>query len=76
MAAALAGLHSVGPGKWRQVSFCSFYFYCFLFSVIVFGFNKNARAFPKILKIFVGTVEIIPSSPQLVSELLKHLKYL
>ena len=53
-------------------------FLMFLFSTFCncFCFIKNARAFSKILKIFVGTIEIIPNSPQLVSELLEHLNYL
>ena len=63
-------------GKWPEAYISLFSISCFLFSVIVFGFIKNARAFPKILIIFVGTVEIIPNSPQLVLELLEHLKYL
>ena len=51
----------VAPGK----SFSVFYFYfsyCFLFSVIVFGFIKNARAFPKIMQLTVATVWNISSS--------------
>lgn len=53
-------------------------FLMFLFSTFCncFCFIKNARAFSKILKIFVGTIEIIPKSPQLVSELVEHLNYL
>ena len=40
-----------------------FYFsYCFLFSVIVFGFIKNARAFPKIMQLAVATVWNISNS--------------
>ena len=40
-----------GPG-----SFLSLLLFHFLFSVNVFGFNKNARAFPKIMKLLNVTV--------------------
>ena len=47
----LAGL----PGKF-QVSLCSLPIFISLsISVIVFGFNKNARAFPKIIKLIMAT---------------------
>ena len=50
----------VSPG---EVPF-SLSFYCFLFSIFCncFGFIKNARAFSKIMKLFVGIVWNISSS--------------
>ena len=54
------------PGK-RQVRcfallFYFYFSYCFLFYVIVFGFIKNARAFPKIMQLTVATVWNISNS--------------
>ena len=53
----LAGL----PGELHRNLSLFFYFH-FLFSVIVFGFNKNARAFPKIMKLLNVTVWNISNS--------------
>ena len=72
-----------GPARWAaywavqvsQVSL-SLSLFCFLFSIFLqlCGFIKNTKTFPKILKIVVGSVRIIPSSPHLSSELIEHLK--
>ena len=62
--AGLPSSYSSGPQVGAGKSFCSilYFLFCFLFSVIVFGFIKNARAFPKIMKLLNVTVWNISNS--------------
>ena len=50
--------------------------FLFFYSFLCFGLVIKYQTICKMVKIFVGTFEIISNSPQLVSELLEHLKYL
>ena len=70
------GWASAGPpGKCPVLSLPLFYF---LFSNYfdLFWISRNTNSFCKILTKIVGTIWIISNSPQLFSEVFKHLKYL
>ena len=50
--------------------------FLFFYSFLCFDLVIKYQTICKMLKIFVGTFEIISNSPQLVSPLLEHLNYL